>query len=63
MIEILHDFSHQSPGNYGSIVQIGSCRISIINRSTDLHTCFCNLARCLILYGFGFGYGAERQTA
>ena len=34
MIEILHDLICQKHGNYGNIVHIRSCRISIINRTS-----------------------------
>ena len=36
LISILHDFIHQNHSNYGNIVYIGACRISIINSSDGL---------------------------
>ena len=37
MINSLHDSTYQNPRNYGSTVDIGSCRIDIINSSLDIY--------------------------
>ena len=49
MIEILHDLKYQNLGNYGGIVHIGPCRISIMSSSlaSRLQISYCALAAAL----------------